>query len=104
MLILRRFNVPPDIGIARVEDKIKSILSIRIDRDIHHNALISDIGVARQMKEHRHVIGIISGIEARNIDQGLSSEAVSELAGIECWVAIVGEVAGYAILVGALDV
>lgn len=56
------------------------------------------------MKEHRHVIGIISGIEARNIDQGLSSEAVSELSGIECWVAIVGEVAGYAILVGALDV
>ena len=56
------------------------------------------------MKEHRHVIGIISGIEARNIDQRLPSEAVSKLSGIQCWVAIVGEVAGYAVLIGALDV
>lgn len=56
------------------------------------------------MEQHRHVIGIISGVKARNIDQTLSAEAVSELAGIECWIAIVGEVARDAILVCALDV
>ena len=64
----RQRFLPLNIGIARIEDHVKLVLAVCIDGYIQHNALISDIRHAVQVKEHGHVVRVVRRVKIRNID------------------------------------
>ena len=56
-----------------------------------HQALIRHCGVSLQVEQHGHVVGIVSGIETRDVDQGVA-QTISKVLGIQRRFPIVGQV------------
>ena len=56
-----------DVGVARVEGKIKATLSIRINTNVHHYVLSAEPSLTFQVEDDGHVVLVVSGIKSGNV-------------------------------------
>lgn len=97
-----QLDSPSDVCFAAVKSQIESTLTVSENTDIHHQALILDRGISSKMKQHSHIILVISSIEASDVDEAVT-ETVSIVASVQRRSAIVSEVQSLAIRIILCD-
>ena len=82
---------PFNIGGTRIESQVKPALAIREHSNVHNQTLIGNGCISFQMEQHCHVVPVVRGIKASDID-GAPAQAVSEVTRVERWLPIVCEI------------
>jgi hypothetical protein len=69
---------PGDIRAARIEDQVEATLTVCEHSNVHHQTLVVEVGVACQMEDDSHIVLVVRGIEAVEIN-GAASHALSKV-------------------------